>query len=66
LEEASSVKQEKSMVEPSNSTLPPDRRRDFLYKQSQFPPDQKRGQRLGGRGVMVNRTFDRPRQNKAN
>jgi hypothetical protein len=29
------------------------------------PGEQKEGQRLGGRGVMVNRTFDRARQNKA-
>jgi hypothetical protein len=36
-----------------------------LYKQSQFPAEQKEGQRLGGKGVMVNSTFDRPRQNKA-
>ena len=35
-------------------------------KQTQFPAEQKEGQRLGGKGVMVNSTFDRPRQNKAN
>ncbi len=35
-------------------------------KQTQFPADQKEGQVLGGKGVMVNSTFDRPRQNKAN
>ncbi len=34
-------------------------------KQSQFPAEQEEGQRLGGKGVMVNSTFDRPRQNKA-
>ena len=34
-------------------------------KQSQFPPGQQEGQVLCGKGVMVNRTFDRPRQNKA-
>ncbi len=40
--------------------------RRMLYKQSQFSPEQKEGQRLGGKGVMVNSTFDRPQQNKAN
>ncbi len=40
--------------------------RGMLYKQSQFPPDQKEGQVLGGKGVMVNTTFDKPQQNKAN
>ena len=35
-------------------------------KQTQFPAEQKEGQRLGRKGVMVNSTFDRPRQNKAN
>jgi hypothetical protein len=35
-------------------------------KQTQFRAEQKEGQRLGGKGVMVNSTFDRPRQNKAN
>jgi hypothetical protein len=35
-------------------------------KQSQFPAGQKEGQNLGGKGLMVNRTFDRPRRNKAN
>ena len=30
-------------------------------KQSQFPPRHPVGQRLAGKGVMVNRTFDRPR-----
>jgi hypothetical protein len=40
--------------------------RGMLYKQSQFPAGQKEGQVLGGKGVMVNRTSDRPRQNKAN
>jgi hypothetical protein len=35
-------------------------------KQTQFPPQRLEGQRLGGKGVMVNSTFDRPRQNKAN
>jgi hypothetical protein len=35
-------------------------------KQSQFPPRRQEGQRLGGKGVMVNSTFDRLRQNKAN
>jgi hypothetical protein len=34
--------------------------RGMLYKQSQLPPDQKEGQVLGGKGVMVNSTFDRP------
>jgi hypothetical protein len=37
-----------------------------LYKQSQLPPGPKEGQVLGGKGVMVNRTFDEPQQNKAN
>jgi hypothetical protein len=36
-----------------------------LYKQSQFPAEQKEGQSLGWKGVMVNSTFDGPRQNKA-
>jgi hypothetical protein len=40
--------------------------RGMLYKQSQFPPEQKEGQSLGAKGVMVNNTSDRPRQNKAN
>jgi hypothetical protein len=35
-------------------------------KQSQFGPEEREGQRLGGKGVMVNSTFDRLRQNKAN
>jgi hypothetical protein len=35
-------------------------------KQTQFPEAGKRRQVLGGQGVMVNRTSDRPRQNKAN
>ena len=35
-------------------------------KQSQFPPRRQERQRLGEKGVMVNSTFDRPRQNKAN
>jgi hypothetical protein len=35
-------------------------------KQSQFPSDPKEGQVLCGKGVMVNRTFDRPQQNKPN
>jgi hypothetical protein len=35
-------------------------------KQTQFPPRRQEGQRLGGKGVMVNSTCDRPRQNKAN
>jgi len=35
-------------------------------KQSQFPPEQKEEQRLGGKGVMVHRTCNRLRQNKAN
>jgi len=35
-------------------------------KQSQFPPRRHEGQRLGGKGVMVNQAFNRPRQNKAN
>jgi hypothetical protein len=35
-------------------------------KQSQFRPRRQGRQRLGRQGVMVNRTFDRPRQNKAN
>jgi hypothetical protein len=30
------------------------------------PPEHEEGQCLGGKGVMVNSTFDRPRQNKAN
>jgi len=37
-----------------------------LYKQSQFPPRRQDGQRLVQKGVMVNSTFDRLRQNKAN
>ncbi len=40
--------------------------RGMLYKQSQFPPDQKEGQVLGAKGFMVNTTFDKPQQNKAN
>jgi hypothetical protein len=40
--------------------------RGTLYKQSQLPLDQKEGQVLGGKGVMVNRTSARPQQNKAN
>jgi hypothetical protein len=35
-------------------------------KQSQFAQEQREGQVLGGKGVMVNRAFDRLRQNKAN
>ncbi len=35
-------------------------------KQSQFRPRRQERQRLGGKGLMVNRTFDRPRQNKPN
>ncbi len=35
-------------------------------KQSQSPPNQQEGQVLCGKGVMVNRTFHRLRQNKAN
>jgi hypothetical protein len=35
--------------------------RGMLYKQSQFPPEQKEGQRLEGKGVMVDNTSDRPR-----
>jgi hypothetical protein len=40
--------------------------REVLYKQSQLPPWRQEGQRLARKGVMVNRTSDRPRQNKAN
>ncbi len=35
-------------------------------KQTQFPLRGQEGQRLGRKGVMVNSTSDRPRQNKAN
>jgi hypothetical protein len=35
-------------------------------KQSQFLPEQQEGQVFCGKGVMVNCTSDRPRQNKAN
>ncbi len=35
-------------------------------KQSQFPPRRRDGQSFCGKGVMVNSTFDGPRQNKAN
>jgi hypothetical protein len=35
-------------------------------KQSQFPPEQRKGQVLCRKGVMVNRTCNRLRQNKAN
>jgi hypothetical protein len=46
--------------------LPPDRRRDFLYKQSQLPKAMARGQVLCGKRVMVNWTSHGHRQNKAN
>jgi hypothetical protein len=35
-------------------------------KQSQFSPRRQDRQRFGGKGLMVNRTVYRPRQNKAN
>jgi hypothetical protein len=41
-------------------------RRGQLYKQTQFPGAGKKRQVLGGKGLMVNSTFDGPRQNKAN
>jgi hypothetical protein len=40
--------------------------RNKCAKQTQLPAEQKEGQRFGGKGVMVNRTVYRPRQNKAN
>jgi len=42
------------------------RARTFRAKQSQFRPGLQEGQRLCRKGVMVNRTFDRARKNKAN
>ena len=36
------------------------------HKQSQFPPDQKEGQVLGGKRVMVNGTIPGLGQNQAN
>jgi hypothetical protein len=48
------------------STIPAFQSDAHCAKQTQFPAEQKEGQRLGGKGVMVNSTFDRPRQNKAN
>jgi hypothetical protein len=50
----------------ANSGMVVGRAQRLLYKQSQFPPRRQDGQRLGGQGVMVNRTVYRPRQNKAN
>ncbi len=35
-------------------------------KQTQLPLRRQEGQRFGGKEVMVNSTFDRPRQNKPN
>ena len=40
--------------------------RDNRAKQTQFLHEQNEGQVVCGKGVMVNSTFDRPRQNKPN
>jgi hypothetical protein len=50
----------------ANSPIRPAASADHLYKQSQFPPRCQDRQGLGRKGVMVNSTSDRPRQNKAN
>ncbi len=44
----------------------PNLRRVDYAKESQFRPRRQDGQRLCEKGVMVNSTFNRPRQNKAN
>jgi hypothetical protein len=44
---------------------PPDPGGHDRAKQSQFPAEQKEGQRLGGKRVMVNGISDRPQQNEA-
>ncbi len=63
--EVSSVKPEKPMVGTSNFTLYT-RPKAVRAKQSQFPPEQREGQVPCRKGVMVNRTCNRLRQNKAN
>jgi hypothetical protein len=50
----------------ANSPIRPAASAGHLYKQSQFPPRCQDRQGLGRKGVMVNSTSDRPRQNKAN
>ncbi len=48
------------------STIPALLSHAFCAKQSQFPPRRRERQRLCEKGVIVNSTSDRPRQNKAN
>jgi hypothetical protein len=50
----------------SNFTLPPDRRRGFLYKQSQFWPRQNERQVVCWKEVMAERTCKEHWRNKAN
>jgi hypothetical protein len=56
------------LLQTSHFRLSAERRlpRANCAKQSQFPPEQQEEQVLCGEGVMVNRTRNRLRQNKAN